>query len=243
MNPSPNPAPFTSAHVRANILKILLIVGAIATGMSLIAEAISLMFPPLTEEQELGDNPGGAAILFITFLLALLELIIYLATVVFFLTWLYRAADNLRAFQRSRPFEYTPGWAVGSWFIPFANLVVPYRAVKEVWQKSGRPDEALLSEPGPPAFFGLWWTFWLLSSFVSNASMRLSFDESVPVQNATIVSIIAAALTIIAAVFAYLVVNSIDKRQEETSGQLFEKFAGPPPPPTNLAMSEVAPAP
>ena len=96
MNPSPYPVPFKSAHVRARIVKILLIVGAIAAGMSFFTEALSFAFPPLTEEQELGDNPAGAVIMLVMFLIALLELTIYVATVVFFLVWLYRAHDNLR---------------------------------------------------------------------------------------------------------------------------------------------------
>lgn len=241
MNPSPYPVPFKSAHVRARIVKILLIVGAIAAGMSFFTEALSFAFPPLTEEQELGDNPAGAVIMLVMFLIALLELTIYVATVVFFLVWLYRAHDNLRAFNPWRQLDHSPGWAVGSFFIPFVNLIVPYRAVREVWQKSGPPDEALLSEPSPPARFPIWWLFWLLASFAGNISLRLSFNESVPESTATMVSMIASALSIVAGVFAYLVVDSIDKRQEETTGKLqLGTISGPPPPPANLTMPEAA---
>jgi len=154
--------------------------------------------------------------------------------------WLYRSYDNLRAFSPSRRLNHSPGWAVGSFFIPFVNLVVPYRAVKEVWQKSGSPDEALLSEPSPPAWFPIWWLFWLLASFAGNITMRASFDETVPESTATMFSIVASALSILAAVFAYLVVDAIDKRQEEISGKLkLGKISGPPPPPANLPMSDV----
>lgn len=65
MNPFPSPAPFNSAHVRANIVKILLIVGAFATGLSLLAEALSLGLSPLTDDQELGENPMAAGVLLI----------------------------------------------------------------------------------------------------------------------------------------------------------------------------------
>ncbi len=241
MNPSPYPAPFTSAHGRARVVKILLIVGALVTAMSLLVEALSLAFPPLTDDQEFGDNPIGAAISVLTFLLAIPELIISLATVVFFLMWLYRAHGNLRAFNPWSRLEYSSGWALGSFFIPFANLVVPYRAVKEVWQKSGSPDEGQLAEPSPPASFPIWWLFWLLASFANNLSFRLAFKESVPESTVTTISIVASALSIVAAVFAYLVVDAIDKRQEETSGKLgLGNFSGPPPPPPNLSTSDVA---
>jgi hypothetical protein len=244
MTPSPSP-PFKSAHVRARIVKLLLIVGAITACLSFAIEALSFAFPLLSEDQEIGDNPAGAVLMIVMLLVAILELLIYVATVVFFLVWLYRAHDNLRAFNPwSRP-EYSPGWAVGSFFIPFVNLLVPYRAVREVWQKSGPPDEALMSTPAPPAVFPIWWTFWLLASFAGNISMRLSFNERVPESTATMISMVASVLSIVAAAFAYLVVDAIDERQEATTAMLqLGVINGPPPPPANLTMPEVAvPAP
>jgi hypothetical protein len=159
MNPSPYPVPFTSAHGRARIVKLSLLVGAVATGLSLLAEGVSLGFPPLTEGQELGDNPIGAAVSLAIFLLALVEFVIYWATVVLFLMWLYRAYDAVRVFNPWNRLNYSRGLALGSFFIPFMNLIVPYRVVKEIWQKSGTPDEALLSEPNPPGWFPAWWLF------------------------------------------------------------------------------------
>jgi Domain of unknown function (DUF4328) len=245
MTPSPNAAPFTSAHVRARIVKILLIVGAGAAVFSLLAESFSLVFPPLADDQELGENVMGAVVAILILLLAILEFLIYVATAVFFLMWLYRAHNNLRAFNPWNRPDYSAGWAVGSFFIPFVNLVVPFRAVKEVWQKSWTADETVLSVPSAPASFSIWWTFWLLSCFAGNISMRLSFNENVPESTATIVSIIASALSIVAAAFAYLVVDAIDKRQEEASAKInLAKFSGPPPPPTFSPLSDVvAPAP
>ena len=243
MNPSPYPPPFTSAHGRAAIVKVLLIVGAVVAGVSLLAETISLAFP-LTDDQELADNPIGAVVLLIVFLVAILESLLYITTVVFFAVWLYRANGNLRAFNPwARP-EYSGGWAVGSFFIPFVNLVVPYRAVKEVWQKSGPPDESHLYQPDAPAWFPVWWAFWLLAGFSGNISMRLSFNENVSVSTATIVSIVANVFFVVASVFAYFVVDAIDKRQEEAIQRLrIGRFAGPPPPPADLARSDVlAPA-
>ena len=231
-----SPTSFNSAHVRALIVKILLIVGAVVTGISLIAEALSLAFP-LTDDQALEENPMGAVVTLFIFLTGILVFIIYLATVVFYCMWLYRAHNNLRAFDPWCRTNSSAGWAVGSFFVPFVNLVVPYRSVKEVWQKSGPPNP--LAEPGPPASFPLWWTFWLLASFAGRISMRLSFNDNVDLSTATKVSMLASALSIIAAIFAYLVVDAIDKKQEEASRKMsLAGFAGPPPPPANLAMPE-----
>lgn len=232
MNPSPYTPPFNSAHGRARIVKILLIVGAIAAVVSLCVEAVSLALPPITEEEDFSGNPAGAAVVLIIVLLASFEVLIYVATVIFFLLWLYRAHDNLRALNPRSRLDHSPGWAVGSFFIPFVNLVVPYRAVREVWQNSGPPDETMFGLPNPPGVFPLWWTFWLLASFAGNISMRVSFNENIDQSTSTMVSMIAGVLSIVAAIFAYLVVDEIDKRQEESSSKLrIGSFAGPPPPP------------
>ena len=70
--------------------------------------------------------------------------------------------------------------------------------------------------------------------------MRASFNENVAEQTATVISIVASALSVIAALLAYLIVDLIDDKQEETSGKMkLGKFSGPPPPPTNVPMSEV----
>ncbi len=234
MYPSPYPAPFTSAHGRANIVKILLAVGAIATGISLLVETLSIAVP-FSEGDEVDANPMGFALALIIFLLAVFELLLYIATVVFFCVWLYRAYANLKVFDPLNGLDYSPGLAVGGFFIPFANLVIPYRAVREVWQKSGTPEESAFSLPSPPAIFPLWWTFWILAGVVGKISMRLSFDESVPHSTATVIGIGAGALSVFAAVLAFFVVDAIDKKQEETSEKLgLGKFSRPLPPPPIL---------
>jgi hypothetical protein len=51
------------------------------------------------------------------------------------------------------------------------------------------------------------------------------------------ISIVASALSILAAIFAFVVVQGIDKRQEEASGKAkLGNFSGPPSPPANLPM-------
>lgn len=235
MNPSP--LTFSSAHVRARIVKILLIVGAIIGGISLLAEAFTLVFPLPTEEQEFNENVLGVVTALMIVLLAAIDFIIYLATVVCFCVWLHRAYSNLRAFSTWSRFDFSPGWAVGSFFVPFINLIVPYRAVKEVWVKSWPSDEVLLSAPNTPATFPLWWTFWLLAVFGNKISWRLSFNPNVPVSTSTVVSILATFFSIVAAIFLYLVIDAIDKRQEETSRKVnLVRPSGPPPPLPNLPM-------
>ncbi|HVF23547.1 MAG TPA: hypothetical protein VM941_10740, partial [Pyrinomonadaceae bacterium] len=73
-----------------------------------------------------------------------------------------------------------------------------------------------------------------------NISMRAAFNENLSDSTVTILSMVAGALSILAAIFAYLVVEAIDRRQEEASRQVkLGRFSAPPPPPVNLTMSDV----
>jgi hypothetical protein len=122
--------------------------------------------------------------------------------------------------------DYSPGWAVGSWFVPFLNLVRPYGIIKEIWARSD-PDD-VNTENSPlghtlemtkvvTPMFGLWWAMWIISNIVSNVSNRWGLRSS-NLDDHVIsfwLAIIASALTIVAALLAINVVNAITKRQEE----------------------------
>ena len=59
------------------------------------------------------------------------------ATVVVWLVWQHHATANL--WSRGLPgLRFTPGWVVGWWFVPFANLVLPYLAMRELDRRSTR---------------------------------------------------------------------------------------------------------
>ena len=236
MTPTPYPQHFSSAHGRARVVKILLGAGAVVAALAVIAEGISFTLPPLVEDQEL-NSPAAIAVNLLMVFLGLLQVLVYVGTAVAFLIWHYRAYSNLKAFNPAGGLDHSPGWAVGFFFIPFVNLVMPYRTVREVWQKSGEPSAMFLQLPDPPALFPVWWTFWLLASFASRISSRLSFSEDVDQNTLAIVAVVANGLAILAAVFAYMVVQAIDERQEETSQKLgLGRYPAPPPPPASLSI-------
>jgi hypothetical protein len=97
-----------------------------------------------------------------------------LAAYISVLVWLHAAVTRVRSVKRS--VGASPGWAVGSWFVPFANFYVPFRTVRELWRKSHTPVAFRV-----PGYFGLWWAAWLVSSIAGGVSGRLTmrdaFDE------------------------------------------------------------------
>jgi hypothetical protein len=222
-----------SAHTRARIVKILLIVLAIVNGISMLVTALTLLFPPLTDGDAAESNLGGFLMALIGLGVALVTFAVYVATVVVFCMWLYRSANNVMAFGTPRSLiNYSAGWTVGSFFVPIANLVIPYRATKEVWQNSQPGTATFLQAGSPPAWFPIWWTFWLLSNFASNVYFRLTWNDKVDREVGAVLGVAADSLTIVAAILAIVIVGEIDKRQEEASRSLgLETVGGPPMPP------------
>lgn len=234
MNRPPSFGSYVSPRSRARLTKALLIAGAIVSAVAMVIGAVALVFPTLSPEEELQDNPGGLVVALAQLGVGSLQILIYIATVVCFSMWLYRSYENLTRFRMpARNISYSSGWAVGSFFVPFVNLVVPYRAVKELWRNS-LPTDAFLRSESPPAWFPLWWLFWLLSTFASRIYDRMVFRENVSREVIAIAGVVADALMIIAAIFAIVVVEEITRRQETASISLGldQSPSQPPPPPT-----------
>ena len=220
---------FVSAYNLARLVNVLLIVGAVISLVTIPSHLLDLYVAPFGDDQEISDNPGGFLALALTGVLGLTAIAVYIATVVVFLMWLYRVSNNVAAFGRPR--QTSAGWAVGSFFVPIANLFIPYQAIKEIWAKSDpTPTDAFSYGSSPPGFFPAWWGFWIASNISSNAYFRMTLADT-PMEASAGVGILSEVLSIAAAFFAIKVVKEIDRRQEERARNLQQVFPAPPPPP------------
>lgn len=138
---------------------------------------------------------------------------IYIATAVVFLRWIHRAHLNAIGLGATGK-RFSPGWAVGWFFIPIANLWKPYQAMKELWQTSSKP-EAWESE-SVPALLGGWWVLWLLSNVLGQASARLAFREGSGQELAVaseVLSLISSLVDIPLSLVAMRIVKTIHAMQ------------------------------
>lgn len=168
-------------------------------------------------------------------LVSILEILLRILTIVFFLIWEYRGFNNLSALK-ARNLEFSPGWAVGWWFIPFANLVKPFQAVRELWNESDPEfDEEtgfLYTSGGTPEIIGFWWAAFLLSGFFARISNAFFDSKSGNVSDYLPVVLIAASLLqLAAAILITLIVKGITQRQEQRFDRLAstQEFSPPPP--------------
>lgn len=144
-----------------------------------------------------------------------LSLIIWSVTVVQFCKWMYRAYKNLLWFGVQN-LHGTPARAVCSWFIPFANLVWPYRYMRDIWQNSDVRSSALPSNKEElPRAFGWWWGVWWLQCFIGFLSIWISFKAGdKPSLGANVLDMLAGVFYVIAALLLIRIVNGITERQE-----------------------------
>jgi Domain of unknown function (DUF4328) len=122
--------------------------------------------------------------------IGILQSIVFIVTGILILKWIHRANFNARHLGASK-MEFTPGWSIGWYFIPFANLWKPYQAMKEIWKASSNPQDW---NPQPtPSLLRWWWFFWIASQILSNAAFRLTIraneiDELIVANVCTLVS-------------------------------------------------------
>jgi hypothetical protein len=145
--------------------------------------------------------------------------VLALATAIVFIVWMWRAAKNNEALGRMNP-RLGPGWAIGGWFIPFANLVIPILIMQDLWR--GSDPTVARGDPGwrtgrGAALVGWWWALWILGAvrlFAGNDSSNSSHSLS-DIKRSNQVALVGFLAHVVAAGLAIGVVRKLSARQEE----------------------------
>lgn len=136
---------------------------------------------------------------------------IFLISAIAISFWLHRAHANLHE-AGIEGLEYTPGWGVGWYFVPFASLIKPFQSMKELWNESHRvvSDNAGVA----PGNLALWWGLWLVGGMLGNISGRMALSEDISIYEASLpLGIVSSVGMIGAAVMILLIVKHITKVQ------------------------------
>src|SRR5262245_43754329 len=133
---------WTTILLAANALLSLIYVGFESLQLYLISAQPETAAAALADDDiDFSEMPGGGlqlAVLLHTGVAGIFHIIVLITTIIVFLVWEHRANSNLRPLGVLDP-EFSSRWAVGSWFVPFLNLVVPFQIVRYIWRKS-HPD-------------------------------------------------------------------------------------------------------
>jgi Domain of unknown function (DUF4328) len=172
---------------------------------------------PSFDELDASDNRQGIA--------GVLELVTFIAVVIVFLTWFSRAYKNLGSLGASG-FRFTPGWAVGAWFVPILNLWRPKQIANDIWRASdpaAAPAQgSVWREQAISPLLTIWWIFWIVSGYLGNLTARLAFegDEASDVRDADYADVVGLVLDAVAAVLAIVVVSRMTRRLNERAARM-----------------------
>jgi len=154
-------------------------------------------------------------------LLARVFLVLYLLTLVVFARWIYRANQNVRALG-AEELRFSPGWAVGYFFVPVVALWYPYQAMKDLWRAS---KDARGWQAVPPGWIlGPWWTLWIIAGILGQISLRVSLaaKDIETLQVATVIDLIANLVDVPLNIAALVLVSQIQIAQaERTAVEVF----------------------
>jgi hypothetical protein len=119
--------------------------------------AVNLLFEFLVEDW--GRPSAGAGVSVLQGILNALSSGASIALIIVFCMWLYRVLRN--AEQRHPEAGLNPGWAVGSFFVPFVHLVLPYFEVRRGWRADVSPDS------GPVTAWFVPWALGMAATYVT----------------------------------------------------------------------------
>lgn len=160
------------------------------------------------------EDPPADPLLFALGLSALGYALCLLVGIVIFCVWVYRANVNADALV-SGATEFTPGWAVGWFFIPLANLFKPYQAVSEIYRASDPDaDPDFWSVTPVPFYLPLWWGSWVAFNLIAGFNRPLFGQLSTTGPGSTAV-LVEGAVGALAAVLLVVVTRRIHRLQVE----------------------------
>ncbi|MEQ9454510.1 MAG: DUF4328 domain-containing protein [Phycisphaeraceae bacterium] len=152
----------------------------------------------------------------------LLFLVVAIASIVFYFRWMYRAIKNSHALG-VRGVAASPH---GAWLwhlVPFANLVMPFRVMKQIAlaAREDTGDIDHLSDP-TPSRVAIWWAMVLLGGLCDGIASSMIDQNNA--QAAMIFSAFSVVAGITSAVYLIGMVRDYSRMQDEKAEVVFARM-------------------
>jgi heme/copper-type cytochrome/quinol oxidase subunit 2 len=153
-------------------------------------------------------------------IMGIIQVIVFLAATIVWFMWIYRSNKLARALGASA-MTYSPGWSVGWFFIPIANLFKPYFAMKQIYlatmdPKSFDTEQEVEDQPESLNILKLWWLVYLVDAYLGRIALRYALRADTVEELVTANSLMLAsdAATVVASLATIWLVREFTQKQE-----------------------------
>ncbi|MBA2932824.1 DUF4328 domain-containing protein [Sphingomonas sp. CGMCC 1.13654] len=131
--------------------------------------ALALFYPPGADPGDADPSTLAGRLLAAMGILTVVSFLLFVVAAVLSCIWIFRMTAVKRALANAP--SMTPGWAVGWFFIPIANLFKPFDGIREAWQvAAGAGDWPSVPTP---MLLRVWWALWLGWTILDNIIARI----------------------------------------------------------------------
>ena len=223
--PDPYRSLLAPAYVAVALLTLVLIAGAAAF-------AVEMNRYGVLADLDGGANRGSGDLDGADELARLADVVrfvAFLSAAIAFLVWFSRAYRNLGRLGVPG-LRYTPGWAVGAWFVPILNLFRPKQVANDIWRASdprlARRGEGWQGRDVSP-WLHWWWAFWVAGGVFGNQAAFAQLQAKTVSEQLTASSfaIVADILFALSAALAIAVVSVVTIRLQARAQALSDAQA------------------
>lgn len=198
-------------RIAVGMIWVIILLGVV----SLIIESIQLL---IASEIISVKDIGGNLLFILDSVLSYTTSLIFVATIasiVTFILWFRRAYYNIGL--KTGKMRYGDGWAAGAWFIPILNLFVPYRIMKELYEKT---DQYLVVNSREPYterlktdYVNGWWTLWIIRFFTSYISFKIEWGPLSTSDGNPFFSVLGSIIGITLGIVTIIVIEDYSKAE------------------------------
>ena len=216
---------YRSARIRGRWCKVFFVCAAVAAAIEVIYLAVGFTFVNQL------DNGGVPSITYSDFLTwaqatdgwAAITLLCALVLVITVPVWFSRTIDNLPPLAGGTP-AHSPRGAIGWWFLPIANLLMPFLMTREAWHRYATPKRN-----GHDWVLIVWWlsynigfTLWVVRQIIFRQAATASDYETWlrGLTGGLAVGVLGFSLIIVAAITFFYIVNELGHRAGERASML-----------------------
>ncbi|MFI6102006.1 DUF4328 domain-containing protein [Lentzea sp. NPDC051213] len=149
-------------------------------------------------------TPLGAAV---AAALSWIWLVAFVVAAITFMVWMHHARLNADTITSPHQSRFAKLWVYLGWFIPIANLYIPYAVMQDIWRGSDRSQPMIgLRQREPSGLILLWWLCFLFSNVSLTLPPKYAFEVAV-------FATISALLSVVAAVLGARVIRQVNDMQ------------------------------